>query len=213
MSTVVEVAPRKPRTTTMLALILLFALPPIAGWFFFLNPQLLPSTQSNNGTIIEPARAVSDLQLITRDGTPFDWSLMAGKWVLITYADKDCTEACIERLKNSGQIRKAVGANRQRVERLLLIVGSDKTSNQQVMNDQLNGATLLTPLIEMTEQVLSRFTVSDTIKPSGNYLIDPYGSLMMHHPVEMPEKMILRDLEKLLKASQDWANGGQYGHR
>lgn len=213
MSTAVEVAPQKSHGLAMLALVLLFGLPPIVGWIFFLNPQLLPVSQSNNGAIIQPARPVADMNLVNRDGTLFNWETLSGKWTLITYVETQCQEACIERLKHSGQIKKAVGANRQRIERLLLIVDSNQVSIDAITNNHLGDATLLTPQAGESRSVRKQFSLGETSQPSGNYVIDPNGSLMMHHPIDMPEKMILRDLEKLLKASQDWVKGGQYGHR
>ena len=37
--------------------------------------------------------------------------------------------------------------------------------------------------------------------------------MMSHDTTQLSAKEILQDLEKLLKASQSWVKGGQYGHQ
>lgn len=212
MNPAIEVAPHKTSMGAMFVLILLFALPTIAGWFYFLNPDLLPSAKSNNGVILDPSRSISNLQLETGNGTRFDWNTLNGKWVIAILAEESCRQSCIDNLNTSGQIKKAVGANRQRVERLLIITGSNQSS-VNISNEQLAGATLLTASFDNAEQVRARFTLKGATQPGGTYFIDPNGMLMMQHDTDMSGKMILRDLEKLLKASQDWGKGAQYGYR
>ena len=47
----------------------------------------------------------------------------------------------------------------------------------------------------------------------GRFLIDPMGNLMMRYAADAPPKDMLKDLEKLFKASKNWIKGAQYGHR
>ncbi len=42
-------------------LIALFALPPIAAWLFYFNPQWLPTGRTNFGSLIEPPRAMQPI--------------------------------------------------------------------------------------------------------------------------------------------------------
>jgi len=62
-------------------------------------------------------------------------------------------------------------------------------------------------------QLNKLFDVTRAAAPDNSYLIDPRGYLIMKHPSSLPPKKILQDLEKLLKASQSWVKGAQYGHK
>jgi hypothetical protein len=114
---------QKPRKFTPLwVLIALFALPPMAAWLFFFNPQWLPQGRTNHGTLIDPPRPVIGLELRTPDGVRFDWEVLKDLWTLTLVSEGGCDTACIETLIEARQIRRATGANRQRIDRLLILL-------------------------------------------------------------------------------------------
>ena len=191
----------------LLIMVVMFATPTIAGWFFFFNPQLLPNGRGNSGALIEPSRDISSLTLRTTDGNNFDWLQLRDQWVLATAWPGDCTEDCAAALYQSGQTRLAVGANRARVARLLLLPQGATAPDAAT----LNRATALTPANPIA--FATAFERPNQTEPSGTYIIDPNGRLMMHHAATAPPKLILEDLEQLLKASKSWGQGGVYGHR
>ena len=45
------------------------------------------------------------------------------------------------------------------------------------------------------------------------FIVDPQGNLMMRYQPDATAKEILKDMEKLMKASKNWVKGAQYGHR
>jgi hypothetical protein len=64
------------------------------------------------------------------------------------------------------------------------------------------------------EALLSLFPIDLSEQTIPLFLIDPRGDLMMiHNTAIISAKQILQDLEKLLKVSQSWVKGGQYGHK
>ncbi len=207
--------PQKTRNLNSLwVLIALFALPPMAAWLFFFNPQWLPDGRTNHGLLIDPPRSLSALRLHTPDGTPFDWRMLEGQWTVTLVSEGGCDAACIEILLEVRQIRRATGANRQRIERLLILL-PDRKGRLDVPNlTGLEGTRLALADADQRETLLALFPLDLSAQAIALFLIDPQVDLMMTHDTTLiPAKQILQDLEKLLNASQSWAKGGQYGHQ
>jgi hypothetical protein len=205
----------KPRSYTSLwILIAVFALPPLAAWLFFFNPQWLPEGRSNNGTLIDPPRSVESLTLRTPTAETFDWNRLRDHWTLTLVSEGGCDAACIEILIQARQIRLATGADRERIERLLVLLPDSQGRLDLPNLDGLDGTLLATAEPSQRENLLSLFPVQFTEQAIPLFLIDPQLNLMMtHDTTQISTKQILQDLEKLLKASQGWVKGGQYGHQ
>ena len=195
-------------------LILLFALPPIAAWFFFFNPQLLPEGRTNYGTLIDPPRNLQAVVLETADSVPFDWEALKDLWSMAVVAEGRCSDLCIEQLIKVRQIRRATAANRQRIERLLILY-PDANGDLEIPDlDGLEGTRLLLGDIGDRKDVLELFGLREDPIENPLFIIDPRIQLMMVHDMSVTtSKQVLQDMERLLKASQNWAEGGRYGHK
>ena len=197
------------RIWPLVILALLFALPPLFGWLFFLNPEWLPQARKNHGVLIQPARPVEALPVRTADGAPFDWKSLDGNWTILLPQSGPCDDACLERLVQVRQMRRALGADRQRVERVLLMEAGLPLPSLA----GLEGTRLLLVAPEAEGGLAGLFTTPGGGAPGTTFLVDPAGGVMMAHAPSIPPKQMLEDLQLLLKASQNWARGGQYGHR
>ena len=194
-------------------LIAVFAMPLIAAWLFYFNPQWLPQGRTNNGTLIDPPRGMESLVLQTRERGNFDWNLMRDKWTLTILTEGRCDDQCIEQLIKARQIRRALGADRERVERLLILL-PDAAGNLELPSlDGLGGTSLAVATMAKKPAIRDVFSADERGIEKSLFIIDPRVDLMMVHDMShITSKQILQDLEKLLKASQSWAKGGQYGH-
>ncbi|MEW8507950.1 MAG: hypothetical protein AB2598_14720 [Candidatus Thiodiazotropha sp.] len=213
MSSAVDNA--RPRSLVSLwLLIALFALPMIAAWVFFLNPQWLPAGRTNHGELIDPPRPVGSLQLYTADGNLFDWQSLQDMWSMTLVSEGGCDAACIEILIQVRQLRRATGANRQRIARLLILM-PDANGRLELPNlGGLEGTELLIAESGQRGNIESLFPLQLSEQAIPVFLIDPRGDLMMKQDTtKNSSKEILSDLEKLLKASENWAQGGRYGHQ
>ena len=190
------------------------SLPLISAWLFYLNPDWLPTGRSNNGVLIDPQRPIASLSLNTIEQIPFDWQSLHDKWTLVVVSESGCDAACVETLIKIRQIRRATAAGRQRIERGLIIY-PDNNGNIDIPSlDGLDGTHLLIAKHEQREAVTSLFPLADFEDSVPVFIIDPRGDLMMRYDTpQITSKQILADLEKLLKASQNWSQGGQYGHQ
>lgn len=204
---------RKNNLWQLWMLILLFALPAIAAWFFYFNPQWLPQGRTNHGELIDPPRAIGSLTMQTAENGVFDWGLLKDQWTMTTVAVGRCDDKCLEQLIKVRQIRRAMAANRQRIERLLILL-PDASGNLELPSlDGLEGTHLAVGASADQSETLELFAVGPATLDNSIFLIDPMVDLMMVHDMShITSKQVFLDLEVLHKASQNWTKGGQYGH-
>ncbi|MET0090472.1 MAG: hypothetical protein ABW068_10715 [Candidatus Thiodiazotropha sp.] len=195
-------------------LILLFALPSTTAWLFFYHPEWLPEGRTNHGTLISPPQSLESIPLSTPEGERFDWQDLQDQWTLPLVREGGCDSRCMDSLIEMRQIRRATGANRQRIERLLILMPDAQGRLEFPQLNGIEGTRLAIAETAQRQQLLQRFPSALAEEHTPLFLIDPRVTLMMTHDTsEIPAKQILQDLEKLLKASQSWVKGGQYGHQ
>jgi cytochrome oxidase Cu insertion factor (SCO1/SenC/PrrC family) len=203
--------PTKRGLGSLWALLIVFALPVLAAWFLYFNPEYLPAGRSNRGELIEPLVTLpTDRALSTPEGTPFAMDALSGRWTLVFLTQSPCTAACENKLGEVRQIRLALGESRLSVERLLLLTGPSPPSSKLAGDLAGTQVALLSP--EATRILLPQLG-PDKAPLDRIYILDPLGRLMMRYAPEAPPKDVLKDMERLLKASKNWIKGAQYGHQ
>ena len=202
----------KSKYLTLTLLILLFGLPPAVGWIYIMNPQWLPDSHKNRGTLVSPPRPLNTLALKDENSRPFNWATISGRWTLVSHNSGHCDEQCQQQISMLQQIRRAVGSERIRVERLLIQDLPTGDSTVKILNEKANGARILYLEADKQAAFNKLFSISGLDHRSATYLIDPNGMLMMGHDASNATKDILKDLEILLKASSNWAKGVNNGH-
>lgn len=204
----------KPRSLAPLwAMVAVFAAPVIAAWFFYLNPEYLPSGRSNKGELIDPVVVLpSDLALSTPDGSDFPRDVLAEKWTLVYLAGGECGDACRKRLIAMRQIRLALGEGQRNVERLLVLTDPTATDLAEKLGAEFAGLHVV--LTDAVGGVRLPELLGEGVAALGRiYILDPMGNLMMRYAADAPVRDTLEDMEHLLKASKNWIKGAQYGHK
>lgn len=191
---------------------ILFALPAMAAWFYYLNPEMLPQGRSNNGQLIVPVISVTEISLATAQGTSLDLSSLRPNWTLLILGSGNCDAACRGRTAEARQIQKALAENGSRLERLLVLQGEQVMPSVLALNGSVPG-THITLASDQLLQVLSATQEHGVESVNNVFIIDPRGNLMMQYHPDTSAKEILEDLERLMKASKSWVKGAQYGHR
>jgi cytochrome oxidase Cu insertion factor (SCO1/SenC/PrrC family) len=169
------------------------AAPVIASYavFYFWRP----ADQVNYGELIGP-RPLPAVMLAQVDGSPFEFSRLAGKWVLATADPAACDAYCETKLTYMRQLRLALGKEVERVERVWLI--TDAAAPDAALAARHPGVWLVraagTPLVPWLPATGS---VADHI-----YVIDPLGNLMMRYPRDPDPRRMLKDLSRLLRHSK-----------
>jgi hypothetical protein len=169
----------------------LFALPILASLtaYRFFRPQ----PTANYGELLIPPQELADAPMKRADGGEFRMGELRDRWVMVASDSGACAADCAAKLHVMRQARLALGRNASRVARVLV-----------VDDGRAPDAATLAPL----EDLIVAIRGPSAAPPGpGNdrghvYLVDPRGNVMMRWPAQPEFRGMLKDLERLLKASQ-----------
>lgn len=185
----------------LILLALLFAAPVIGAWVawkFAVTGGVDGTT--NAGQLIEPARPLQAAPWRDAEGRVLPDDLLTGRWSYVLLGGDDCDALCVERLYLTRQVRTSVNKDMSRVQRLLLVtrLPADLAKLREEHPD------LVVTVLDASawQGFVDQFAVGTDSSDRALYLVDPLGNLMMRYLPEVPAKGVLKDLRKLLKASQ-----------
>lgn len=207
-----QAQPAGKRSLTQLwVMVAIFAAPVVAAWFFYLNPEYLPSGRTNKGELIQPPvlfNAESGLEL--SDGGAFGFDALDGKWTLVVIAEVPCAKECLGRVTDIRQIKAALGESGLAVERLAVLMGPGAGVEGDRIAREFEGMQVAVADDDAKNRLTKELGGADLARL---YIRDPMGHLMMRYEPGAPAKDMLKDMERLLKASKNWIKGAQYGHK
>jgi hypothetical protein len=155
-----------------------FALPVAASWLIWWL-DLAPGAAGNYGTLLSPSPVA-----LPPAGE------LKGKWVLVQFDGGACDANCERKLYVMRQARRAQGREMERMARLWLV--TDAVPPRAELLEAIKG-TVVAPAAAVFPAEKSAV---DHI-----YLVDPLGNLMMRFPREPDPPRLIKDLQRLLKAS------------
>jgi hypothetical protein len=194
----------------LIALSLLFFAPVAVAFILYYGIGWSPGRRVNHGELVEPPEPLPDLALPASTGAgdsstadapraSAPRSFLKGKWTLLYLGAGDCAAGCRTDLYNTRQVRAALGADRERVQRVFLAEGAccdlEWLRAQQPDLITVQAGAEAAPLTAILEHA-GRSTPADRV-----YLIDPLGNLMMCYAADARPKGMLEDLKKLLRLS------------
>lgn len=185
--------PGKKKLTSLWLILALTTAPVVASYllYYFWSP----ARTVNYGELIEP-QPLPDPQLALADGTPFRLSQLKGRWLLVSVDSGRCDAHCDRKLLYMRQLRLTQGKNSERVERVWLVSDDAVPGNETV--SQYQG----TWIVRAGGTALPGRLPAAGAPSDHIYLIDPLGNLMMRFPRDPDPRLMIKDLARLLKASQ-----------
>lgn len=187
---------------TLLIVLAMFALPvAIASWMY--AGSWRPATTGNHGELIQPPRALPELQLASADGKAISVGELKERWSLVYLSSGPCTAACQKNLYYLRQIHTSFAKELDRIQEVLIVLDGTRDGG---LGERLRDYPRL-KVLSGSANVLASMTA--TFQGSGGdnafaeriYIIDPRGFVMMRYPATVDATGIRRDLEKLLKYS------------
>ena len=179
-----------PRAKLVL-LAALFALPIVASVLAYAFFRHQPT--ANYGELIAP-RLVTAQPFERPGGGRFSFEEVRGRWVLVASDSGGCPAACLEKLVSMRQVRLALGRRASRVERVF-VVDDVRAPPAEALREFEGTVVALTP----RGLALPPGAANDR---AHIYLVDPHGNVMLRWPAAADRRRMLKDLERLLKASQ-----------
>lgn len=187
----------------MLLIFLLFAAPVIAAWVWNANiERWRPTTTTNYGELITPARPLGELNVPQLDGKPLAKDFLRGKWTLVYIGPAACDRDCQQNLYVMRQVRLALNEKMDRVQRLWIISDAQPAPRLRALLSDHPGLAVVRPTATERTALLDNFR-SPAAGPVENriYIVDPLGNLMMRYPARVDAKGVLKDIQRLLLTS------------
>ncbi len=193
------------RWQTLLVL-LVCAAPVVASYlaYYVIRPS---GHAAAYGALIDPPRPMPGAVGRTLDGMPRQLRDSVGQWLLVVVDSGRCTAACEMRLFLQRQLREMLGRERDRVDKLWLVV--DEVEPTAALRDALAATPAMTVLR------LPREAVAGWLQPAAGqvledhlYIVDPLGNWMLREPPDADPSRVKRDLDRLLRASAGWDQPG-----
>ncbi|MFN7834967.1 MAG: SCO family protein [Burkholderiaceae bacterium] len=158
-----------------------------------------PQARSNYGSLLDPQRDVPvDLRLTDLAGRSFDLSSLRGKWVLVQVASGACPANCQKNMFYQRQIRKSLGKDQFRVERVVLL--TDAVMPDSLLLQQFAGAHFVradSAQIEAWLPAENGGTLADHV-----FVMDPLTHVMLRFPRVIDHTRMRKDLSRLLWTSK-----------
>ena len=188
----------------LVLLVLLFLIPPAAAFILF-YADFRPSSGSNYGQLISPAKPITDVILTTPDGREFKLSNLRRKWVLLYLGGHKCNEACSDNLYKIHQVRLTQGKNIERVTSVYIAPEGVLQSEVDDISGKYPGVLLLLAHPDTYADLVNQFGNEVEVPlqgPERVYIVDPLGNLVMRYETEADPSGMKKDLKRLLKLSQ-----------
>ena len=126
----------------MLAVLAVCAAPVIASYFTYF--VIRPDGRTNYGELVSPPReAPATLTARDLDDRPAPLAALKGQWTLVVVAPAACDPACEQRLLWQRQVREALGREKDRVDKLWLVI------DDQALRPELRQAVEAPPAVRV----------------------------------------------------------------
>lgn len=166
---------------------------------------------ANNGTLISPVLEFDQLELSDSQGTRFDRSASGKLWWVMFVMPPQCDVACKNALYQMRQLHVATGPERHRVTIMLLSHEHSDSSIEEFISTEFPKFVRLQVDSSELDKAFFSAQLGDTptSKSAQLYLMDPMGVVFMTYPSYEEEhesimkgKLILKDLQRVLKLSR-----------
>ena len=194
----------RPRLV-LLGLLAVFAVPPVLALVFYagVGTWFAPETV-NRGSLLDPPRPAPPDRLVLASGEALPEGFLDRRWTLLHLAADGCGSACEAALRAMRQAHQALGRNRMRVQRLLLLPASASPP-----------ADIDHPAAAATSAWRRALRAPDADGPDstgagkgrgGVWLVDPRRFVVSYFAAGAGPRAIKDDLTRLLRHSK-WQTG------
>lgn len=191
----------------MLLVLAVCAAPVIGSYLAYFVVR--PEGRTNYSELIQPQVPLpAGLPLADLQGAVYSAAALKGQWLIVVASTAACDPGCEKHLWVQRQLRESLGRDKDRVDKLWLIVDGGTPSART-----LTGVTTNT---EATVLRVARPALTTWLQPAPGqqledhiYLVDPLGNWMMRAPPNADPARLKADVVKLLRASAGWDQAGR----
>jgi len=184
---------------TLWLLILTFAVPIIGAYAYYLFVD--DYSLGNHGDLIQPIIKIEELLLTDVNGGPISRDELIHGWKMLYIAGSDCNSTCQESIYYMRQINTALGKNASRFKHMIIHLDNMSAEFQGLIESEHTTALHSYASNEKISSVFSGLN-SNNLLSNSIYIMDPLGNIMMRFSHGTSAKLILKDLNRLLKISR-----------
>ncbi|MCW5588743.1 MAG: SCO family protein [Legionellales bacterium] len=185
-------------------LLLLFIGPMIAAWSLYRSGGEFIEDTVNRGTLIQPPAVLQNLTLKTVNGFSVNPNYLQGKWLLLYVTPAQCSQTCLDNLKNLQSIVRALGKDQNRVQRVIITPSTiDSVQNNEaiakVFPDTIQASVNPVAWKNFIAQIKVK---SFNPNQAHVFIADPLKNIMLTYQDNTKPRPIYQDLKRLLQVSQ-----------
>ena len=180
---------------SLLLLLAVFFVPAAIAWTLFFSGWRPPAT-SNHGDLLDSPVQL-DVPAMERLAGPGDTSgppELRGRWTMLMTLREPCDDGCVERLRETRQIRRALAQNADRAQRVLVIGEGAEPPESGLLERHRDLHVVRTEDTDWTSPPQTDASVALS-------LVDTRGYQMMRYGEPFDAAGMLDDLRHLLRLS------------
>jgi len=194
--------PRKNKNPyTIWFVVLSFVAPVILAYIMYFFVDIKSFT--NHGEILNPVIHISSFKLRNENAEIIPQKELLSKWRIISFLGRNCDQQCASRLYDTRQIYTSLGKDRDRVVRMFVhLEPADESLLKLIAETHPNVVNVYADKSAIIKALDDNVRNDISIDNNETYIMDPIGNVMMRFTRDQPNKDLLYDINKLLKASQ-----------
>jgi len=190
----------------LVAICAVFTVPLIAAAVaFFLLP---PAKSMNYGALVQPVIALPEVPASLAfagdfgDGKQVNIDRgLRGKWLMVMQDTSACAERCQKKLYAMRQARTIIGREQDRLMRVVLLTDDSQPSAE--LQAAYKGTVWVKAKDHAWTAALTKLNADNPQKSSDEiYGVDTLGNLFIRYQHDADIKLIVRDFNRVMKASQ-----------
>ncbi len=189
-------SPRTKNIATLSAIVAPFVLFFLAGRFL-IDPWELP--RENKGQLLIPHIDMASLSAVNDDGDAYTGDDMTGLWSILYVAGSECDTRCKNGLYyQMRQVRQTLGADVDRVRRVILHTAPAGDSLNEFLNNNVKGMVSIYAEPQTVNNALAPVYETTAGEPIGDiFLVSPDGQIFMRYPTHENMDATLEEAENI----------------
>jgi len=189
-------SPRTKNIATLSAIVAPFVLFFLAGRFL-IDPWELP--RENKGQLLIPHIDMATLKAVNDDGDAYTGDDMTGLWSILYVAGSECDTRCKNGLYyQMRQVRQTLGADVDRVRRVILHTAPAGDSLNEFLNNNVKGMVSIYAEPQTVNNALAPVYETTAGEPIGDiFLVSPDGQIFMRYPTHENMDATLEEAENI----------------
>lgn len=189
-------SPRTKNIATLSAIVAPFVLFFLAGRFL-IDPWELP--RENKGQLLIPHIDMATLSAVNDDGDAYTGDDMTGLWTILYVAGSECDTRCKNGLYyQMRQVRQTLGADVDRVRRVILHTAPAGDSLNEFLNNNVKGMVSIYAEPQTVNNALAPVYETTAGEPIGDiFLVSPDGQIFMRYPTHENMDATLEEAENI----------------